>query len=389
MALRRVRLVAALAAISLLAACGHSGPHSVGSAPAPQSAPGAPPAPGPPSAPAVVAATANGFTLRGQPWWPAGFNGPQLATRYSINFGCGAEVDLDDFFGRVPEHSLTRFAMFQALAVNKNTGALDFGAADAVFAAAERHGRMILPVLGAQTGDCGDETFKQRDWYVDGWRKFTTIHGRSVMSFQDWLITAINRWRASPVVAGWELIGEPEPSICLSTQCDLRLRTCPADAARVLRAFMDEAGKIPRELDPGRLIFAGYVGGSQCGTAGEDFRTVSSSPNVDVMEYHDYSESDLPLPGGPNNGLARRLIQARELAKPLLIGEIGEHAGSCESLPDRRERMDRRISGQRDAGAAGVLIWAFVPDPRADQCTYDVGPDDPLWESVDHFTTLG
>ncbi|MET9491483.1 beta-mannosidase [Nocardia sp. NPDC006630] len=380
----RVRILAALAATALLAACSHSGPHSVVTTSLPQQV-----TMGAPAAEAVVGATPQGLTLRGRPWWPAGFNGPQFATRYSVNFGCGAEVNLDDFFSKVPENSLTRFTMFQALAVNKNTGVLDFTAADAVFAAAERHGRMILPVLGAQTGDCGDEIFKQRQWFVDGWTEFTPIHGRMVMSFSDWLRTAIGRWRSSSAVAGWELIGEPEPSICRSSQCDLRVRTCPKDAAQVLRTFMDEAGRIPRELDPARLIFAGYVGGSQCGTAGEDFRYVSQSPNVDVVEYHDYSEADTPLPNGPNSGLGRRLVQARELGKPLLVAEIGENAGSCESLDERRTRMERRISGQRAAGSAGALIWAFVPDPRPDRCTYDVGPDDPLWSLVAAATTLG
>ncbi|GAB0105779.1 hypothetical protein JMUB6875_47610 [Nocardia sp. JMUB6875] len=383
---RRFGVLVAAVLVAASAACGHSGPHSV-----PVTSAGGPAAvpEGAPAAAAIVTATPSGLLLRGKPWWPAGFNGPQLATNYAVNFGCGAEVDLDAFFAKVPEHSLTRFAMFQALAVNKNTGALDFTAADAVFAAAQKHGRLVLPVLAAQSGDCGDEIFKQRQWYVDGWKQDSLVPGRAVMSFRDWVRTAVNRWRSSPVLAGWELIGEPEPSNCAGSQCDLRLRTCPKDAAQVLRTFMDDAGQLVRELDPGRLIFAGYVGGSQCGTARDAFGFVSSSPNIDVVEYHDYSEDADPLPGGPNNGLARRLQQAREIGKPLLVGEIGEYAGSCESLDDRRDLMDRRITGQRAAGTAGALIWAYVPDPRPDQCTYDVGPDDPLWQVVAHQTTLG
>ncbi|BEK87066.1 beta-mannosidase [Nocardia seriolae] len=377
----RLRRLAALIATGSLAVsgCGQSQPHHVTATSLPQP---------PPAAPAVVSASADGLLLRGRPWWPSGFNGPQLATDYAVNFGCGAEVDLDAFFSKVPENSLTRFAMFQALAVNKNTGKLDFTAADAVFAAAEKHGRIVLPVLGTQTGDCGSETFTQRQWYVDGWKQFDPVPGRMVMRFQDWLRTAIGRWRGKPVLAGWELMGEPETSVCRDGQCSLRSRTCPKDAARVLRAFMDEAGKIVRELDPQRLIFAGYVGGSQCGTAGEDFRTVSESPNVDVVEYHDYSEADSPLIGGPS-GLGHRLVQARAMRKPLLVGEIGENAGSCESLDERRDRMAQRISGQRDGGTAGAVIWAYVPDPRSDECTYDVGPDDPLWGLVAERSTLG
>ncbi|MFE3194527.1 beta-mannosidase [Nocardia sp. NPDC059240] len=382
----RVRWFGPLLAAVLIAAstgCGGNGPHHVVTTSAPQAAASAP------SAPASVTMHAGQLLLDGKPWWPAGFNGPQLTTDYAINYGCGAEVDLDAYFRKLPPHALTRFAMFQALAINKNSGKLDFTAADRVFAAAEKYGQPVLPVLGAQTGDCGDEIFKQRDWYVDGWTKVNQVPGRSIMSFRDWVHTAVDRWRSSPVLVGWELMGEPEPSVCRGSQCDLRFRTCPKDSPQVLRTFMDEAGKIVRALDPNRLIYAGYVGGSQCGIAGDAFAYVSASPNIDVVEYHDYDEDAVPLPGGPTHGLARRLDQSRTLQKPLLVAEIGEYAGSCLPLNDRRDLMDHRISGQRAAGTAGALIWAFVPDPRLDECTYDVGPDDPLWTLVAADTTLG
>ncbi|MEC3920022.1 beta-mannosidase [Nocardia sp. CDC160] len=380
----RLRCLVGIFAVGLLTGCGSSQPHHVVTTSLPQQ-----PSASAPAAPAAVTASPNGLLLHGQPWWPAGFNGPQLPTDYSVNFGCGAQVDLDAFFAKVPEHALIRFPLFQAFAVNKNSSALDFGPTDRVFAAAEKYGRLLLPVLAAQSGDCGDEVFKQRQWYVDGWKTTSHVPGRAVMSFQDWVRTAVDRWRGSPVVAGWELVGEPEPSVCRGTQCDLRFRTCPNDSQQVLRTFMDEAGKDVRALDPHRLIFAGYVGGSQCGTAGDAFSYVSASPNIDVVEFHDYNEDGVPLPGGPNNGLARRLTQSRDLGKPLLVAEIGEYAGSCETLDDRRDSLARRIDGQRQAGTAGALFWAFVPDPRPDQCTYDIGPDDPLWGLVAERTTVG
>ncbi len=335
-----------------------------------------------PSAEAVVRAEGTRLLLRDAPWWPAGFNVPEIATRYSTNFGCGAEVDLDAYFGALPPRALTRFALFQAMAVNKNTGKLDFRAADAVFAAAERHGQLVLPVLAPQNGDCDDEQFKQRQWYVDGWTRSVPIPGRAVMSFRDWVRTAVQRWRSSPALVGWEPIGEPETSNCTANQCGLRYRTCPRDAADVLRTFLDRSGELVRSLDPHRLIFAGFVGGSQCGTAEDRFAFVGSTPNVDVLEYHDYADDAVPLPGDARNGLARRLRQSAQLSKPLLIGEIGEYAGSCADLTARRDSLRARLTGQRDAGTAGGVVWAFVPDPRPDQCTYDVGPDDPLWALV-------
>ncbi|ATL66980.1 beta-mannosidase [Nocardia terpenica] len=371
------------AGVLALAACVERVPHSERVTPTGPTVVSAPPAE------AIVRADPGGMLLRDRRWWPAGFNAPQLATNYAVNFGCGAEVDLDAFFGKLPPHAMTRFSLFQALAVNKNTGKLDFTAADAVFTAAERHGQVLLPVLAPQNGDCDDEVFKQRAWYADGWKRFTASKGRAVMSLHDWVTAAVRRWRSSPILAGWELVGEPETSVCDRGRCELRYRTCPRDAAQVLRAFMDQAGTLVRELDPRRPIFAGFIGGSQCGTAGDSFAFVSASPQIDVLEYHDYNEDRDPLPGGPTNGLARRLQQAARLGKPLLVAEIGEYAGSCDDLTARRDVLAARLDGQRAAGTAGGLIWAFVPDPRPDECTYDVGPGDPLWGLVARLITLG
>ncbi|WP_433579480.1 beta-mannosidase [Nocardia brasiliensis] len=377
------RFVAALLLGTALTGCAERGPESVPLTPSTESMVSAPPAA------AVVGRNGSTLLLRGQPWWPAGFNAPQLATNWAINIGCGAQVDLDDYFGKLPPNALTRVGIFQALAVDKSTGRLDFSAADAVFAAAQRHGQLILPVLVPQNGDCDDQTFKQRSWYVTGWTETTPIPGRNVLSAREWITTAVNRWRSSPVLAGWEVVGEPEPSMCGAGNCSERARSCPRDAAVVLRRFMDDSGALIRSLDPQRLIFAGFIGGGQCGTAGTEYVDVGMSPQIDVLEYHDYSDDDVALPGDQRDGLATRLRQARELGKPLLVAEIGEHAGSCRSLSARRDSIATSMAGQRAAGSAGALVWAFVPDPRPEQCTFDVGPEDPLWSLIAERITVG
>lgn len=326
-----------------------------------------------------VGASADGLTLDGQAWWPTGFNAYQLATDWSVNRGCGAMVDLDDYFGSLPEHSLTRFNAFESLATNKYTGEPDFSAMDKVFEAAQRHGQLLIPVLTAQDGACEDEQFKDRAWYVDGWRD----------GFEQWVRTAVGRWASSPAVAAWELVGEPEPSECTAGNCGWAARTCPADAAIVLRTFMEESGADVRELAPGRLIAAGLLGGGQCGTGGDDYQYVGAAANVDILEYHDYGSDGLALPGDQWNGLARRLEQSRAVGKPLLIAEIGENAGSCKSLAARALSIGGKIAGQRAAGTAGALLWAFVPDPRHSECTMDVGPGDPLFAVLAANHTYG
>ncbi|MCE5291219.1 MAG: beta-mannosidase [Nocardiaceae bacterium] len=331
--------------------------------------------------PAVPVVTAQGTTLRlnGVDWWPAGINAPELLTRYALNEGCGAQVDLDAFFAATPPHALIRFNLFQHLVIDKKSQSFDFSAADAVFRAAERARRLILPVLSPQDGRCDDQVFKQRLWYVDGWRRLSPGTGQLV-SYADWVSIAVARYRSSPVVAGWELIGEPEPSVCLDLECTQR--SCPADAATLMRRFADDAGVLVRSADPRRLIFAGFLGGNQCGTSAGDYVTVGRSRYVDVLSYHDYFDSGTVLPGDASSGLAARLRQARQLSKPLLVAEIGAVAGSCRSLEDRRVALSKTMSGQRAAGTAGGLVWAYVPDPRLTECTYDIGPADPLFAEI-------
>lgn len=327
-----------------------------------------------------VAVDGTALLLGGEPWFAVGLNAYQLGTDWTVNIGCGAQVDLDAYFAALPSGAVTRFNAFQSLATDKVTGELDFAPLDSVFATAERYGELVIPVLTGQEGACEDEHFKTRDWYAEGW-KATPAQG---LSYADWLHTALQRWSGSPAVAAWELIGEPEASVCPGGNCSLATRTCPSDAADVVRRFVDDAGAIARGVTD-RLLTVGFAGGSQCGTVGDDFVHVAESPGVDVLQYHDYNHDGEAVPGSPD-GLAQRLDQAAAVGKPLLVGEIGQYGGSCADLDQRAEALRTRITEQRDAGTAGALVWAFVPDPRLDECTYDVGPDDPVFAMLATFT---
>ncbi|MET4046658.1 MULTISPECIES: beta-mannosidase [unclassified Rhodococcus (in: high G+C Gram-positive bacteria)] len=341
------------------------------------------PAPG-----ARVSASTDGLALDGAPWWPTGFNAYQLATDWSVNAGCGAMVDLDSYFAALPAHSLTRFNAFQALAINRFTGKLDFGPMDAVFAAAEAHDQLLVPVLSPQDGACEDNAFKDRQWYIDGWTTPPpSPTATALLSFEQWADTAVARWKDSPVLAAWELVGEPETSTCTDANCSWENRTCTSDADEVLRNFFDTAGARVRTRDPRTLITAGLTGGGQCGSQGNEYRYLAQSPVVDVLQYHDYGADGVALPGDQWNGLQRRITQTAEVGKPLLVAEIGELAGSCSTVEDRAAHIEAKINGQRAAGTAGALLWAFVPDPRPTECTFDIGPSDPLWQVLDQGTS--
>lgn len=326
-----------------------------------------------------VRATPTGLTLDGKPWWPVGFNAYQLGTDWSVNTGCGAEVDLDDYFAELPPRALTRFNLYSSFVVDKHSGLMDFGPLDRVFAAASRHRQLVLPVLTGGSGDCEDGRFKDRGFYVNGWR---TQESQSHQTYAEWVQTAVTRWHDEPSIVGWELVGEPEASSC-GTACDWRNRVCPDDATAVLRDFFDQAGAHLRSFDDARPIFSGLVGGDQCGIAGDAYAEVAGSSGIDVLDFHDYSPGTNSGPRGSN--LPTRIRQSRHLGKPLVVNEIGIEAGSCLPLSARAGQLDAIISRQRDAGTAGALLWSYVPDPRTAECTYDIGPHDPAWKVVrDH-----
>lgn len=337
------------------------------------------PEPGPgPSAAARVRAAGTGLILDGAPWWPLGVNAYQLGTDWSVNAGCGAQTDLDAYFGSLPPRTLTRFWLFAGQARDR-TGALDFGPLDRVFAAARRHDQLLLPVLGNGEGAC-DGGFKQSGWYRGGWRTDTA----GSRTFPEWIDTAVRRWRSEPTVAGWSLLNEAEVSDCGDAACTWSARRCPADAGAVLRSFVTDASALVRRLDPDRLLFAGVAGGGQCGAAGDDYRALSALPAVDVAEYHHYASDGATFPGSPYDGLAVRLRQAAQVGKPLFIGELGMDAGSgcAVSREARAGIVERNTARLREAGAAGVLLWSAVPDRRVSGCTMDIGPDDPVWPVV-------
>ena len=144
------------------------------------------------AAPSGVGTSGTSLTLNGSQWWPVGVNAYQLGTDWSVNAGCGAQVDLDGYFGALPPHTLSRVDVYSSMAVNKNTGQLDFSALDAVFDAAARHGQLLVAVLSGHDGACENERAKSRAWYAGGWRD-TDPHGSpGAVPFATWLDTAVD-----------------------------------------------------------------------------------------------------------------------------------------------------------------------------------------------------
>jgi alpha-galactosidase len=301
----------------------------------------------------VIAARGGSLWLNGAPYRFTGINAYDLATDWSVNKGCGTQVnDLDGFFGQLRDNSLVRFWAFQDLATNKTTGVRDWTGMDRVMAAAERHHQRVIMVLGNEWGVC--DHAKDTSFFAGGYR---TVVGGQLASYWDYLHEIVGRYRTSPALGMWELINEPEVS---------------CGAAATLRSFFDTVGGELKRLDPTHLLESGVIGGNQCGLAGNDYLTVQSSPAVDVVTYHDYNAPNTVAP----DELRQRLGQAAAMSKPLIIGEAGVNAGSsCTSVASRRDLFKAKMDAQFGLGAAGFMPWYWAPRPT--RCGYEVAPGDP------------
>lgn len=326
--------------------------------------------------------------LDGRDYRMVGVNAFSMATSWSENFGCGGPIDPDVLFPALPGRAAVRLWAWQgSMATNPRTLTRDWGPLDRVVAAAERHGVVLVLSLASQAGDCDDGHWKDLAWWENGFLERFDEDGysRTTVPYVDWVREIVVRYRHSPAVGVWELVNEGEASDCpapyRSWRCYGHL-VCPSEdrAARAMRRFFDVVGRMVKTLDPNHLVGSGVIGGGQCGAAGDSYRFLHDSPEIDLASFHDYGAEDQAMPGDPVNGLRRRLEQAASLGKPLLVGESGIRAGDgaagCRARDERAAAFDRKLAASFGAGADGYLLWDVVAQP-APGCGLDLGVEDP------------
>ncbi|MGO9583668.1 MAG: beta-mannosidase [Acidimicrobiales bacterium] len=344
----------------------------------------------------VITASGRQLELDGQPYNFVGVNAYELATDWGVNYGCGpmlTDAQLDAFFASLRPNSLVRFWAFEgSMAINIQTGQIDWAPLDRVFAAASAYHQRLIVSLTDQGGACDGNEWYDPTWYLGGFRSPRVDVENPVgpatlmpLSYWDYMQAIVERYRNAPALGMWEPISEAEASTCPAqfepTGCGGH-QTCPdeAAAALALRYFFDVVGKEIHTLDPDHLVESGLLGSGQCGTQGRDYEYVSASPGIDVLSYHDYYPATQVMGGDQWNGLAVRLQQAAALNKPIIAGETGIVAGpaaGCLSLGQRATDFANRIEAQLQAGSSGVLIWDWFPQQTSD-CDLQTYPGDPL-----------
>ena len=336
---------------------------------------------GPPLATVALGVRDGAFTVWGQTRTLLGVNLPQASTDYRVNGGCGAPIDLDQFFARLPVNTMVRVFFGQDMTINTQTGGRDWRGLDRMVAAAEASPTRPLLVGGLtnQWGICDGGTFKGFDWLAGGFRADADpIIGR--VPYWDYLHEVLARYGSSPAVVMWEPAGEPEASTCATgANCWGANLSCRADATDALMGFFEQVSPVIRSASPGRLIGTGAIGGGQCGWTGPTGATLERSEHVDVLSVHDYTEG----PGLDSIGLAT-LQRGNSIGKPVLFGELGMsgRAGlaGCRDVGERAALLGDKIVSATNQGADGFLLWAY--GIGATTCTTDIDDHDPALQLI-------
>lgn len=222
---------------------------------------------------------------------------------------------------------------------------------DRVLRAAAERGLRVIAVLVNHYPDCEPPSggAKSIGFYESAFR--TPGYGYP-RSFKDYVRMVAEHYAADRTVAFWQLVNEAE--------------ACGSDGPAALRSFAIEMRSQVRAVDTNHLVSLGTIGTGQCGTTGEDYRTVHQA--VDICEVHDYGAPQTALPGDDTNGIARRVRQCTDLGKPIFVGEagipsdVGADGGSsatttAATLQRRAEFFAAKIAAQLRAGMDGYLVW--------------------------------
>ena len=299
--------------------------------------------------PTPTATTPAGFVTRsgtklllgGQAYRFTGFNIYNANSRnncwYSLGYNDGALAGSLDAIGTGKEAFRAWF--FQRLATTN--GARDWSAFDHTLAVAKAKGQRVVVTLSDHWGACQSEGQHNDTWYASGYR--STVYGGDTTTYREFVRQIVTRYRDDPTVLMWQIVNEGEGSHA------------------AFKAFADDMAALIKGIDPNHLVSLGTIGSGQRGAANPtEYRALHASPNIDLLEYHDYA----PSPGDYDAiqpQLSARLADAAALGKPLFVGEVGIRLGELGGDRSRRAAlMNAKVTEQFAAGVVGFLPWAWA-----------------------------
>lgn len=180
----------------------------------------------------------------------------------------------------------------------------------------------------------------------------------------------VPRFADRPEVLMWELMNEP---------------TCPSkdsgkDCWDALYHWAQVTSLEVKQLDPYHLVSVGTQRAGFYPQAIDTFRRMHALETIDILSVH--CEAGKLIQGE----LERELAIARELGKPLYLGEVAMVAydNDCQLLSDgildrRAQAIGVDMRQSLEAGFDGYLLWQYIHDGCG---VTDYLPTDPVWSVI-------
>ncbi len=261
--------------------------------------------------------------------------------------------------------SVLKFWAFQSYA---GASGSDYSSFERVVVAARRAGVRLIFVLENHWQSC---TPSARDdaWYAGG---YDSADADYALSYADYVSGVVEHFRTEPTILAWELMHEAR-----------------GDDFASLDTFAREASALVRRHDPNHLIVLGIDNGDSPATdrtgTPSNHQRLHDHPDIDLIDVHDFSESDEPLTSSSEAVTAI----ASALQKPIFAGAtaVAVADASPAELERRAGVVADKIEAAFGAGFAGYLGYDYYPYWDTPGWEFDGRPEEPLAGSDGVFAT--
>jgi hypothetical protein len=319
-----------------------------------------------------ITASGTNLMLGGKVWKFVGFNDYGMEGCWNGQSGTAWTIaQLDAYFTGLPANGLTRIWAPQV----KGTADIT-----TILTEAAKYNQHVVLSIGNDDGNCDptaddpNQTGEPLSFYQGTWQT----------QYVGWVNTIVPMFKNSTTIAMWEIANEPGQNASVPES--------------TMQSYLSGAAAAIKAADPNHLVESGvsYSGNMNNQSQGNetDDQNAQSSPNINVLSFHDYAydyEGGATLSGNFTDAQTA----ARNLNKPFIAGEAGVEAGaSCALTQDQRVTylLTNKTTdyfngigpkGSASPGMAGIMFWDYEPFPSV--CTYEVSPGDPLLSMVKSY----
>lgn len=287
--------------------------------------------------------------LDGKEYQSASFSSFQLA-------GCGGGDELfslaevEALFASLPDNIMVRTWAFPG---NK-------AHTDQLVQLAEKHRIKLVLVLGNGRSYCGhldgasngEWTSKTPEWYTEGFK------GEFLAHVKDMATT----YKDSPAIGMWEIINQPVDVDWM-----------------ILKAFMNEVGKVIKENDPNHLVSSGTW--AQWAYGGEaNLQAIHDSNYIDAGTFQD-GDSDIV----ESWHFPAHISAMNRIDKVAVVSDIdisGGDEGCTYTKEGRMEMVKQKFDHYIDRGASVVLVSSLAK--TATDCK-TFSTDDPIMRVIETY----